>query len=82
MILEVHQGKGLRYRLMYEKQKNIQSYCIENAIVMEKWCDWYMEARKNDGSLPIIPMQSWIFEVMVAKRSNGETVSINARLVT
>ena len=58
LIDEVCQGKGLLFFLMDETREKIQSYCIANAIVMEKWCDRYVEARNNDGSLPIMPTQS------------------------
>ena len=75
LIDEVRQGKGLRFRLTDVTREKIQSYCISNAVVMDKWHVRYVEARARDGSLPATPSQSWFLEAMQSARSNGEALS-------
>ena len=58
LIHEVRQGKGLHFRLTDVTREKIQSYCISNAAVMDKWHVQYAEARERDGSLPATPLQS------------------------
>ena len=75
LIDEVRQGKGLRFCMTDETREKIQSYCIANAILMDKWRNRYVEARNIDDSMPILPSQSWLLEAMLAARTNGEIVS-------
>ena len=75
LIDEVRHGKGLRFRLTNVTREKIQSYCISNSIIMDKWHVRYAEARAADGSLPTTPLHSLFLEAMQSARSNGEAVS-------
>ena len=75
LVDEVRQGKGLRFWLTEVTREKIQSYCIANAVLMEKWRDRYENARNHYGGLPSVPSQTWFLEAMLAAKSNGEVVS-------
>ena len=58
-----------------EVREKVQTYCVANIDIMQKWLQQYEREREVDSTLPILPSQECIYKSIMEAKENGEVIS-------